>query len=39
MQAAAAKVAGRKIGTPAKWDTLIATADDELGPRGEMCVI
>jgi hypothetical protein len=39
MQGAAAKVAGRKIGTPANWDTLINTADDELGPRGEMCLI
>ena len=39
MQAASAQIAGRKIGLPENWDALINTADDELGPRGEMCVI
>ena len=39
MQAASVKIAGRRISTPENWDALIATADDELGSRGEMCVI
>jgi hypothetical protein len=39
MQGASAKIAGRRIDTPENWDSLILEADDELGPRGEMCLI
>ncbi len=38
-QASATRIAGRRIGLPENWNALIQTADDELGPRGEMCVI
>ena len=39
MQGASAHIAGRRIETPENWDNLILKADDDLGPRGEMCLI
>ena len=39
MQAMSPAVICREIGTPANWDSLVADAELELGPGGDMCVI
>jgi hypothetical protein len=39
MQGNAPKVAGGEIKLPSNWDALISEADEDLGPRGEVCLI
>jgi hypothetical protein len=39
MQANSSIVAGAPVELPAGWDALIAAAEEDLGPSGEMCVI
>ncbi len=39
MQAMSPAVICREIGTPANWDSLVADAELELGPGGDVCVI
>ena len=39
MQAYAPEVACVPLELPASWERLIAAADDELGPRGEACLL
>lgn len=39
MQAMSPSVICREIAMPKRWDTLVADADIEIGPGGEMCVI
>ena len=39
MQGNAPKIAGGALTLPANWDALIAEADEDLGGRGEHCVI
>jgi len=39
MQAMSPAVICREIGTPGNWDSLVADAELELGPGGDMCVI
>ena len=39
MQANSSIVAGAPVELPSGWDALIAAAEEDLGPSGEMCVI
>ena len=39
MQGNAPKVAGGAIALPENWDALISEADEDLGPRGDICMI